>query len=90
MLNSPPNTDVRKRFPLNIPGIINPAAIVDISPGMHHPSSNVYAIKLQTYTADTITIDCDNEHFRIRGGTLWDGKTLHQLYKSAYTSSGEI
>ena len=43
------------------------------------------AIKLQTYTADTITLDCDNDCFRIRGGTLWDGKTLHQLYQEAYT-----
>lgn len=43
------------------------------------------AVKLQTYTADTLTLDCDNEHFRIGGGTLWDGKTLHQLYKEAST-----
>jgi N-acetylneuraminate synthase len=43
------------------------------------------AIKLQTYTADTITIDCDNEHFRIQKGTLWEGKVLHQLYQEAYT-----
>jgi len=42
------------------------------------------AVKLQTYTADTITIECDNENFRIGGGTLWDGKTLYQLYKEAY------
>ncbi len=42
------------------------------------------AVKLQTYTPDTITIDCDNEYFRIRG-TIWDGKTLYQLYKEAYT-----
>ncbi len=43
------------------------------------------AIKLQTYTADTITLDCDNEYFKIKGGTLWDGKTLYQLYQEAYT-----
>jgi len=43
------------------------------------------AVKLQTYTPNTITIDCDNEYFQIKQGTLWDGKTLYQLYKEAYT-----
>lgn len=42
-------------------------------------------IKLQTYTADTITIDSDAEPFQNREGTLWDGTTLHQLYREAYT-----
>ena len=42
------------------------------------------AIKLQTYTPDTLTIDCDNEYFSIKG-TLWEGKTLYELYKEAYT-----
>jgi len=42
------------------------------------------AIKLQTYTPDTITIDSDNECFKIKG-TLWEGKTLYNLYKEAYT-----
>lgn len=43
------------------------------------------AIKLQTYTADTITIDCNNDYFKINSGTIWDGRTLHDLYKEAYT-----
>jgi len=43
------------------------------------------AVKLQTYTPDTITIDCDNEYFQIKQGTLWDGQTLYQLYQKAYT-----
>jgi N-acetylneuraminate synthase len=42
------------------------------------------AVKVQTYTADTLTIACDNEYFKIKGGTLWDGKTLHALYQQAY------
>ncbi|HHV27333.1 MAG TPA: pseudaminic acid synthase [Tissierellia bacterium] len=43
------------------------------------------AIKLQTYTPDTITIDCDNEYFQIKQGTIWDGTTLYKLYEEAYT-----
>jgi pseudaminic acid synthase len=43
------------------------------------------AVKLQTYTPDTITISSDHECFRIGGGTLWDGRTLHELYNEAYT-----
>jgi N-acetylneuraminate synthase len=43
------------------------------------------AIKLQTYTPDTITINCTSAPFRIGGGTLWDGKTLYELYGEAYT-----
>ncbi|MGI5172145.1 pseudaminic acid synthase [Treponema sp. OMZ 840] len=43
------------------------------------------AVKIQTYTADTMTLDCDNEHFQINHGSLWDGKTLYELYQQAYT-----
>ena len=47
--------------------------------------SGADAVKLQTYTADTITIDSDNECFQIKQGSLWDGKTFYQLYQEAYT-----
>ena len=43
------------------------------------------AIKLQTYTPDTITLNCNKEDFIIKGETLWDGKTFYELYKEAYT-----
>lgn len=42
------------------------------------------AIKLQTYTPDTITIDCDKDDFVIKG-TIWEGQNLHKLYQQAYT-----
>lgn len=42
------------------------------------------AIKLQTYTADTMTIDCDKDDFIIKG-TIWEGQNLYDLYRQAYT-----
>lgn len=47
-------------------------------------NSGADCIKIQTYTADTITIDCRNEYFTLRGG-LWDNYNLYDLYKEAYT-----
>ena len=43
------------------------------------------AIKLQTYTPDTMTIDCDRQWFRVGEGTLWEGRGLYDLYGEAYT-----
>lgn len=43
------------------------------------------AVKIQTYTPDTITLKSDAEWFRINKGTIWDGKTLYDLYAEAYT-----
>ena len=42
------------------------------------------AVKIQTYTADTITLNCNAEDFQVKG-TLWDGRTLYDLYQEAYT-----
>ena len=41
------------------------------------------AIKMQTYTPDTMTLNCQNEDFKLQGGTLWDGRYLHELYQKA-------
>jgi len=42
------------------------------------------AVKMQTYKPDTITLNCDREEFKVRGG-LWDGRTLYELYEEAHT-----
>lgn len=42
------------------------------------------AVKIQTYTPDTITLNCDNKYFQINTGTIWDGTTLYKLYEEAY------
>jgi pseudaminic acid synthase len=47
-------------------------------------ASGADAVKMQTYTPDTITLKCDSEEFRIHGG-LWDGRTLYELYEEAHT-----
>ncbi|MDG2012260.1 MAG: pseudaminic acid synthase [Pirellulaceae bacterium] len=47
--------------------------------------SGADAVKLQTYTPDTMTLDCDREYFQIGPGTIWEGRHLHELYAEAYT-----
>ena len=80
-------------------GAGNPSYIVAELSGNHNQSlalatriveaacqAGVDAIKLQTYTADTLTIDCDNKWFRVKGTNReWQGQTLYQLYEKAYT-----
>ncbi len=76
----------------------NPAFIIAEMSANHHQNfdkaveiikrakeAGADAVKLQTYTPDTITLDCDNEYFKIKQGTIWDGTTLYKLYKEAYT-----
>jgi len=43
------------------------------------------AVKLQTYTADTMTLNCENEIFTLSHGTIWDGQSYYKLYQQAYT-----
>ena len=47
--------------------------------------AGVDAVKLQTYTADTLTIDSDKKYFQVNVNDTWKGQTLYQLYKTAYT-----
>lgn len=47
--------------------------------------SGADAVKLQTYTAETLTLDSKKDDFIIKGGTIWDGVSLHELYSKAYT-----
>jgi pseudaminic acid synthase len=47
--------------------------------------AGAHALKLQTYTADTMTLDCDNEEFLVKGSATWDGQKLYDLYEKAHT-----
>lgn len=58
-------------------------AAVDLVHAAHEAGAD--AIKMQTYTADTLTIDSHRQYFQIGKGTIWEGKNLYQLYGEAYT-----
>lgn len=64
----------------------NHAGSIDTAKKIIHAAKDAGAdcIKIQTYTPDTMTIDCNNKYFQIKGG-LWDGDNLYELYKKAYT-----
>ena len=64
----------------------NHGSDINVSLAIVHEAKRAGAdcLKIQTYTADTMTIDCDNEYFRIKGG-LWNGYKLYDLYKEAFT-----
>lgn len=64
----------------------NHAGSIDNAKEIIHAAKEAGAdcVKIQTYTADTLTIDCDNEYFHIGDGT-WKGENLYQLYQKAYT-----
>ena len=47
--------------------------------------SGADAVKLQTYTPDTLTLDCELDDFRVGKGTIWEGRKLYDLYAEAYT-----
>jgi pseudaminic acid synthase len=56
---------------------------LDTIKAMHESGAN--CVKIQTTSADKITLDCDKDAFVIKGGTLWDGRTLFDLYKETHT-----
>lgn len=59
------------------------AVALETIDAMHEAGAD--CVKLQTSKPGSITIDCDKESFIVKGGTLWDGKTLYELYQQTYT-----
>lgn len=79
-------------------GGVNPVYVIAEVSGNHHQKfeeavkiiraakdAGADAVKLQTYTPDTITMRSEKEYFRVGGGTIWDGRSLYELYGEAYT-----
>ena len=62
-----------------------PNCVTETAEGKAAKEIGANAVKLQTYTADTLTLKSNKQDFVVSGGTIWDGITLHELYNKAYT-----
>lgn len=95
---APTGSDVTLTIDARVVGAGHPAYVIAEMSGNHNhrfddavaivraaKAAGADAVKVQTYTPDTLTIDCDNRYFQLGPGTLWAGRKLYELYSEAYT-----